>query len=453
MGVAEPRERYVAEFVGTFLLVFTVGICVLLSAPLAALAIGTVLMVLVYALGSVSGGHFNPAVTLAVWYLGTADLTAADLGIYAACQMGAGLAAAGALVGWFGNPWNTTALVLGPGEGFSWWEAVLMEVIFTFLLVFTVLNCACTDGVANSKKENQFFGLAIGFSLVAGAMAAGFISGAALNPAVALGIDAAGAKFQFGWCLVYTLAELFGAMIAASVFMELRMHGRSEPTLPRKLAAEGIGTFILVLAVGLNVLQGVHNPGAVIGIAATLLVLVYSLGDISGGHFNPAVTTAVVACGKSTLDYGTAAMYAGVQVVCGVLAGLLYMVVAKGAFPLGPGKTYAWGAVVVAELVYTFFLCFVVLSVAVASRAPAYRDVFGLAIGFTIVVGGFAIGSISGGCLNPAVALGIDVASAFSGGKFGASLIYLLVEVAAGMLAAGAFYVVNMSAEYSKETV
>merc|ERR1740127_320502 len=95
------------------------------------------------------------------------------------------------------------------------------------------------------------------------------------------------------------------------------------------------------------------------------------------------------------------------QIAGGVLAAFTYTLIHKGkSFPLGPQPGYKWGQVAVAEIIFTFVLCYVVLCTAVSDKTKA-PHMFGLAIGSCVTVGGFAIGSISGGSLNPAVSFGI----------------------------------------------
>jgi len=184
----EGAAKYVAEFVGTYLLVFTVGCNVLSGSPVwAATSIACVLMVSIYALGGVSGANFNPAVSVALGLSGKLEWK--DVGIYSVVQIIAGICAGLSYGALFFKVFN-----LEPQAGFGWWEAALAEVLYTFMLCFVVLNVA----TAAKNAGNQFFGLAIGFVIIAGGYAAGGISGGAFNPAVALGIDVSSAGLGFG---------------------------------------------------------------------------------------------------------------------------------------------------------------------------------------------------------------------------------------------------------------
>merc|ERR1719316_161180 len=132
-----------------------------------------------------------------------------------------------------------------------------------------------------------------------------------------------------------------------------------------------------------------------------------------------------------------------VQVVGGLLAGYTYAGLHHGkSFPLGPGLTYGWSQVVVAEFMFTFVLCLVVLCTAVSAKTKS-QSMFGLAIGSCVTVGGFAIGGISGGSLNPAVSCGIAGAQIMNGGIFINALAYSLFEFAGAAMAAGVVMVTH----------
>merc|ERR1719498_1870803 len=103
---------------------------------------------------------------------------------------------------------------LQPGKGFGWWEACLVEVLYTFMLCFVVLNVAATK----ATEGNQYYGLAIGFVIVAGGYAGGGVSGGAFNPAVAFGIDVPSAGLGFGWSFAYLAFEFLGAALAAGLY-------------------------------------------------------------------------------------------------------------------------------------------------------------------------------------------------------------------------------------------
>jgi aquaporin Z len=205
---AGAMPKYAAELIGTFFLMLTVATAVGEGAVLAAVAIGSALMVMVYATGHISGGHLNPAVSLAAFVRGRLGL--GDLVPYWVAQVVGALLAA--LVGmWLVDIPQADAL-----SGRLIWEAFVAELLFTFALAFVVLNVA----TSKDHPDNHFYGLAIGFTVLAGAVAVGPISGAAFNPAVALGMALSGLA-AWGSIWVYLLACLLGGALAGVVFQLL----------------------------------------------------------------------------------------------------------------------------------------------------------------------------------------------------------------------------------------
>merc|ERR1740127_225548 len=246
------------------------------------------------------------------------------------------------------------------------------------------------------------------------------------NPAVAFGIDVSSAQFGVFYCFVYTVFELIGAAMAAGAFMVCR--GAQEEAadnevddveipLSAKLVSEFLGTYMLVLTVGLNVLSG--SAAGAFSIAASLMCMIFALGTVSGAHFNPAVTTAIICSGRGKCAPAEGAQYMAVQIAGGTLAAFTYAFLMNGeTFALKP-PAYKWSQVIVAEFVFTFVLAFVVLSVATTKKAHL-SEYFGFAIGMCVTVGGCAIGKVSGGSLNPAVSFGIAAAHVPKGGGLGA---------------------------------
>ncbi|CAE8586801.1 unnamed protein product [Polarella glacialis] len=418
-----------AEFLGTFLLIFTVGCNVLgKSAPWTGVSIASVLMVSIYGLGGISGANFNPAVSTALGIskiLGGPGLDLQTVCLYAAVQLSASVAAA---IGY--SMLFKDSFALAPSRGYNLLEAGLCELFYTFMLCFVVLNVA----VAKKVEGNQYYGLAIGFVIIAGAYGAGAVSGGCFNPAVAFGIDVAGPGF--GLSLPYICFELAGAALAAVLFSVVRPEDFGGAKLNRAaLVSEFLGTFMLVLTVGLNEL-GNSQAGA-FSIAASLMCMIYALGDVSGAHFNPAVTLAVMVA--DGIAPAKAVSYMAMQVLGGMFAAFAYSFIHHGhSFALGPKAGFDMGQVAIAEFIFTFVLCFVVLSVAV-SKTTKSSQMFGLAIGSCVTVGGCAIGGISGGSLNPAVSFGI----ATVGGSFANAVTYSAVELAAGGAAALVFKITH----------
>merc|ERR1719473_2392947 len=174
--------------------------------------------------------------------------------------------------------------------------------------------------------------------------------------------------------------------------------------------------------------------------------MIFALGNVSGAHFNPAVTVAIVLSGRGKCDFATAGIYVVVQILGGITASIIACFTFGRAHAFGPVGDSKWGQVAVAETVFTFVLCFVVLCVA-TTKEPS-KDMFGLVIGSCVTVGGYAIGSISGGSLNPAVSFGIDCSSIMKNGMVNC-LIFSVFEFVGAALAAGAFYVTRPT-EFNK---
>ncbi len=209
-GLQESTRKYAVEVIGTFFLVFTVATSVLSRSTFAPVAAGAALMVMVYAGGHISGGHYNPAVTMAALWrrrIGLADAVA-----YWVAQLAAGVVAAlvaDAVV----NP--STVSTLHP-SGHALVGAAVAELLFTFALCYVMLN------VATSKDQpgNAFFGLAIGFTVIAGGLAVGGISGGAFNPAVSLGGAVAG-MFAWSTMAVYVVVQAVAGIAAGLTFLAL----------------------------------------------------------------------------------------------------------------------------------------------------------------------------------------------------------------------------------------
>src|SRR5439155_484504 len=200
-------NKYIVEFIGTFFLVLTIG-CTGIGAGagvIAPLAIGAALMVMVYAGGHISGAHYNPAVTLGVLIRGKVNV--ADVVPYWIAQFVAAAIAAllTSKVLRAGVPVTAITPHVGP--------ALLAEFLFTFALVYVVLNAATAEGTSG----NSFYGLAIGMTVMTGAFAVGDISGGAFNPAVSVGFSILGIS-SWGNLWIFLLVNFAAAVVAAFVF-------------------------------------------------------------------------------------------------------------------------------------------------------------------------------------------------------------------------------------------
>jgi aquaporin Z len=215
----------------------------------------------------------------------------------------------------------------------------------------------------------------------------------------------------------------------------------------KKPLVEFIGTFFFVLTIGLSVISAPIESQELAAIAGTLtpiaigsalMVMIFAGGHISGGHYNPAVTLAVTLRGKCAA--GEAPVYMAAQVL-GAAAASFAVRQLEGEATMNAIRpmTQSVGPALLAEFLYTFALCWVVLNVATAKGTNG-NSFYGLAIGFTVMIGAFTVGNISGGAFNPAVAVGITLLGLSS---WGAIWIFLVANFAAAIAAALVFKAVN----------
>lgn len=235
-------KKYIVELIGTFFLVLTVTTTAVLlgaSSPLTPLAIGSALMVMIYAGGHISGGHYNPAVTLGVWLRGRCDtkdvvpyiaaqLVGALIAVFAAktlySDQFAALADAAAKVAKVTADAKAAGTAVAPATLNSPCSVILAEFLFTFALVYVVLNSA----TAKRNAGTGFYGLAIGFTVLTGAVAVGGVSGGAFNPAVAVGVSTLNSLIgtcsaQLSFCTIWQhlVGELLAAGAASILFRTL----------------------------------------------------------------------------------------------------------------------------------------------------------------------------------------------------------------------------------------
>lgn len=203
-------NKYLTEFIGTFFLVFAIGMASLSGSSLAPVAIGAMLMALVYMGGHISGAHYNPAVTIAVLIRGKVE--AKDVVPYIVAQI-LGSLSASVVVYWL----MSKPLVPAPGADAGMWQALAAEILLTFALVMVILNVATTQ----KTEGNSYYGLAIGFTVMAGAATVGGISGGVFNPAVGTGpllmsMFVGGGGVSNLW--MYWVGPVVGAIAAAIAF-------------------------------------------------------------------------------------------------------------------------------------------------------------------------------------------------------------------------------------------
>ena len=202
-------EKYLTESIVTFFLVFNVGMA---SGAFAPFAVAAVLAAFIYAGGHISGGHYNPAVTLGAWMRGA--LPQQHVAPYMAAQCVGALGAAG-LYFFLMNPAAANLPVLVPKF------VLTVEFLYSFVLVFVALNTT----TVKATTSNSYFGLAIGLTVLAGAYAVGGISSAVFNPAVALGLVVM-KKLSLSSLWMYLVATLAGGACAAYAFGAVNNHGK-----------------------------------------------------------------------------------------------------------------------------------------------------------------------------------------------------------------------------------
>ena len=203
-----------------------------------------------------------------------------------------------------------------------------------------------------------------------------------------------------------------------------------DAVLQRKLVVEFVGMFLFVFTVGMATNKAGAGALAPLAIGSVLMVMVFAGGHVSGGHFNPAVSTAVFLRRRmAAIEFAT---YVVIQLVAAVLAGLVVRYVGGREAHAPVAST---GKMLIAEFLFTFALAWVVLHVATASGTLG-NSFYGLAIGFTVVTGAFAVGGISGGAFNPAVAIGAMVTGLFEWSNI---WIYVIAELLGAAVAAYLF--------------
>jgi len=176
----------------------------------------------------------------------------------------------------------------------------------------------------------------------------------------------------------------------------------------KKYLVEFIGTFFLVFTIGATAVWGGEACIAPLAIGFVLMVMVYAGGHISGGHYNPAVSLACAI--RGTLEWKQWIPYTIFQILGGICAALTIDLLSGGLD--APAKlSFSLATILIAEFLFTFALCYVVLHTATSKKTEG-NSYYGLAIGSTVMVGAFAVGSVCMGAFNPAVAVSVAVMGA-----------------------------------------
>lgn len=312
-----------AEAVGTCVFVFaSCALKTIWQRDWCFIALAGIFVVLVYATGLVSYGHLNPAVSLTFAVSKRLQWTAAGACVVAQMLGGvAGAVACSACIR-FAFQDDDLWLRVAPAPGYGWWQAATVEVSYTALLCFVALNSA------GLSRKRPSWGLAIGMVLLAAGHGANAVSGGFLNPALTVAAGLVRGQQPILWAVVYCGHQLLGAAVAAALFAVVRpgelgrqaVHVFGVP-LPA-IVAEACGTFFLVLTVGFNL---VARPFLLaLSGSAAFVALACSVFDISGSHFNPAVTLTALSVGKIQGLY-----------LCQPMRGLFYVVAQLFAAILG----------------------------------------------------------------------------------------------------------------------
>lgn len=205
----------------------------------------------------------------------------------------------------------------------------------------------------------------------------------------------------------------------------------------KKYLVEFIGTFFLVFTIGATAAFGSEGVIAPLAIGFALMVMVYAGGYISGGHYNPAVSLAAAV--RGALSWGQWIPYAIFQILGGAVAALVINMI-SGGLDAAPADTFKLSVLILAEFLFTFALCYVVLLTATSSKT-AGNSYYGLAIGSTVMVGAFAVGSICLGAFNPAVAISTLIFGSVCCAKL--AWITVATNLVAGLIAGATYKFLN----------
>ncbi|KAH7577422.1 hypothetical protein JRO89_XS01G0249100 [Xanthoceras sorbifolium] len=462
-------QKIIAEVLGTYFLIFAGCASVVVNSdyekvvtlPGISMVWGLAVMVLVYSVGHISGAHFNPAVTIA--FATCKRFPWKQVPAYIVAQVLGSTLAAGTLRLLFNGKQDHFVGTLPAGSDT---QSLVIEFIITFYLMF-IISGVGTD----NRATGELAGITVGSTVLLNVMFAGPISGASMNPARSLGPAIVSKQYKGIW--IYMVAPILGAVCGAWVYNMLRKesstlltlevkwkvekgeklankdkmaeisrngnHGvtltvkdeaiqnpacsSSKPkedsgfSIPftQKIIAEVLGTYFLIFAGCASVVVNsdyekvVTLPGISIVWGLAVMVLVYSVGHISGAHFNPAVTIAFATCKR--FPWKQVPAYVVAQVLGSTLAaGTLRLLFDGkqdhfvGTLPAG-SDTQSF----VIEFIVTFYLMFIISGVGTDNRATG--ELAGITVGSTVLLNVMFAGPISGASMNPARSLGPAIVS------------------------------------------
>lgn len=474
----ERLAPYVAEFAGTFLLTS----CYLCGKSTPSMwsisAVALMLFALMSSLLHVSGACLNPSVSIALWLSGR-QLFSKTWRMCLSQVLGAAVAAA--LTNHFVFGPQGISVRLGPEPGFGAAQVATVELLYTGMICFVYLNCVASPRNNPARDQNGFAALAVGFTFIAGGHASQGVSGTVMNPAIAWGLQLVdfGAKEPDAWPTFYLWWEIMGAFLAAGAQRVVRPGEVSGQGLSADSAAavtpgssalfaEFLGTFYVVFTKAMvHRTWSSYEPWAV---ASAMLCMIYSVRDISGAMFNPAVTLAAFLSGKLRRGRGRQAssdsmafhlnvkqmsLYMGAQVFAGLMASSAFaMVHGDMSLPIrddtiiNPHVSQAIKAstIIIGETFFTSVLCYVVLATCLTNpmasskgAASQHNNIAGLAVAGAHLVSGVSVGKVSGSILNPAVSIGFSGLAALSSSRESIVLPYVGYQVFGAILATAAF--------------
>lgn len=467
---------YLAELVGTFLITVTYacnpptwgsGLGGLSDPVWSITSTAFMWTALIYAFRHVSGAQLNPSVTMGLLIAGR--MTAQRALAFVFFQL---IGAVGAMFAIYGMNQATerATAILGPHEGCSWFQVGLVEVLYSALTCFVYLSCAASVVNNPLKRQNGFIGYAVGFSVIAGGYACWEVSRAVLNTAIAISIAivAASVGSSVMPAFYYILFDVLGALLGVGFFAavrprefrrsDLQVQAGTPPVgLSQAVLAEFIGTFYIILTKALSRLSPAADslPDAW-AVLAVVVCMSCSLRDISGGHFNPAVTLSAWSTRRSmALKNAVAAIT--IQIIAGVAAAAVSDMyrerigLSKGqAHTVGTvgmaERSYSQESVMTAEFVFTFLVCYTVLATGLVPPVPLQKqpnNAAGIAYGAVQSMVEFSTKNLSSSSMNPAVVIAFEILCVRGGGDARPHWRVIGSEVAGAVFAAGCFFVTH----------
>lgn len=424
--------------------------------PWKPVCLGMTLLATTYCFGAISGAHLNPAISFSVGLSNKGRW--ADLGKYMLCQtLGSfsGVALSCALFS------KSAVEAVGPRGNFVMGNCIVVEFVYTTMLCVVFLSCALSRFNNPVKGGSQFYGIAIGLSAMAGQFASDDVSGGILNPGLSLALDFQRVKDGVGHGFEYATAQMFAAVCGALLFRVMRPfetardyddwtratdETRTSGINTIKVLSEAVGTWYIVFTFGMTALSKSYTLARPWATGAVVSSLHYAFGDLSGGHFNPAITLSVVLSGRGKCNIVEGLQYGAVQIFSGAFASMVYKSINyPHSFSIVPEKVaseYGVARIMTVDIFFTALMCFTFLACstikAISSPLPR-NNYFGIAYGLSLAASGFCMLKLSYNLCNPALTLGVQLASSVSLGALLDSAFGLSFEFIGGVIAAVAF--------------